>query len=568
VSCYTIESEDKKMEKNADNRVDGGTLSNYTAVVSRQLDLVWSLDFDKKILSGSAAHTVEILAEGGASEVSFDTSAINVQECMVDGEPAAFNLGEQVGVLGQRLSVPLPSAKTAKGCKSVVQIKYVADESASAIQWLDATATKGGVHPYVFTQSQAIHARSLFPCQDCPGVKAPYTAVVTCPSWCTVVMSALADGEAQATPDGKRIFNFTQPVPCSSYLVALAAGDLAKRDLSNRCAVWAEPSVVDAVAFEFSQTEDFLQAAEELTCPYAWGRYDVLCLPPAFPYGGMENPCLTFATPTLIAGDKSLADVVAHEIAHSWTGNLVTCATWEHFWLNEGWTVWLERKIMARIKGGARGGCLDGPAEGLDSLKLSAQMGWKHLSDDVTLLGEDSHFTRLVWPLGQCDPDDAFSGVPYDKGFNLLWYLETLIGSTHFETFAKAYVAKFRDTPLTSEDFRKFFLSFCAEADLSATVASVDWDTWFYTPGLPRPTSTWPDFSNSLSSVAQVLASQWLQASQGPKPLSAASVSTAAGVSESQQNMYFSWSTAQKNIFLEQLLVCKACPSCVCYLHA
>ena len=156
--------------------------------------------------------------------------------------------------------------------------------------------------------------------------------------------------------DGENVkFQFRQPVPVSSYLIALAAGRMTSQKLSPRVSVWAEPEVTEAAAFEFSQTEEFLQAAESLTCPYVWGRYDVLCLPPSFPYGGMENPCLTFATPTLLAGDKSLADVIAHEIAHSWTGNLVTNHTWEHFWLNEGWTVWLERKIMAKVKG--RYGC-------------------------------------------------------------------------------------------------------------------------------------------------------------------------------------------------------------------
>ena len=215
--------------------------------------------------------------------------------------------------------------------------------------------------------------------------------------------------------------------------------------------------MVEQAAFEFAETESFLKVAEELTIPYVWGRYDVLCLPLSFPYGGMENPCITFATPTLLAGDRSLADVIAHEIAHSWTGNLVTNvsplvtvssrirhsffvlpsaspitnhnqATWEHFWLNEGWTVWLERKIMARYKGN------------IDYLKISAQIGWKHLEDDIAHFGSDNGFTNLVWPLSGEDPDDAFSGVPYEKGFNLLMLLEGKVGTTEFEAFAKSYI--------------------------------------------------------------------------------------------------------------------------------
>lgn len=183
------------------------------------------------------------------------------------------------------------------------------------------------------------------PCQDSPGIKIPYSATVRAPTWCVVLMSALQDQTRTSEPG---VFHWNQPNPTPAYLVALAAGDLQSRELSPRVKVWAEPSVVESAAYEFADTEAFLTTAESLTCPYAWSRYDILCLPPSFPYGGMENPCLTFATPTLLAGDRSLADVIAHEIAHSWTGNLITNCTWEHFWLNEGWTVWLERKIMAR----------------------------------------------------------------------------------------------------------------------------------------------------------------------------------------------------------------------------
>jgi leukotriene-A4 hydrolase len=245
-------------------------------------------------------------------------------------------------------------------------------------------------------------------------VKTTYTATVTAPNWCTVLMSALenftpssplkpAKGGEEEKGE-KNTFFWTQPVPTPAYLIALAAGELASKDISNRVRIWSEPSVVEAAWFEFSQTEDFLVAAEKITgCPYEWTRYDVLCLPPSFPYGGMENPCLTFATPTLLAGDKSLADVIAHEIAHSWTGNLVTNHTWNHFWLNEGWTVWLERKIISKVNNNA------------DFGKLSAQIGWKHLVDDVLRMGQNDPFTSLVWPLNGQDPDDAFSSVPYEK---------------------------------------------------------------------------------------------------------------------------------------------------------
>ena len=272
-----------------------------------------------------------------------------------------------------------------------------------------------------------------------------------------------------------------------------------------------------------------MKTAESLTCPYQWGRYDVLCLPPSFPYGGMENPCLTFATPTLLAGDKSLANVIAHEIAHSWTGNLVTNHTWEHFWLNEGWTVWLERKIMSKYKGNS------------DTLKLSAQIGWKGLENDITLFGADNGFTNLVWPLSGEDPDDAFSRVPYEKGFNLLWRLEGIVGTENFENFAKSYIAKFKFQTVTSEGFKNHFMSFFSSGDKAADVASIDWDEVFYSPGLPKQI---PDFSNPLSVECLKFAESWLAIEKG----SGGSDVVVNGISISH------WSTEQTNIFLERLL--------------
>lgn len=309
-------------------------------------------------------------------------------------------------------------------------------------------------------------------------------------------------------------------------LVALAAGRLESRDISPRVRVWAEPEVVEAAAYEFDETEEFLATAESLTCPYAWTRYDVLCLPPSFPYGGMENPCLTFATPTLLAGDRSLADVIAHEIAHSWTGNLVTNATWEHFWLNEGWTVWLERKITARVKGGE------------EHRLLSSEIGVKALEDSINVLGgEEGKFTALVWPLSGEDPDDAFSSVPYEKGYNLLYTLETVVGTPAFEGFAKAYISKFQFSTVTSADFKSYFCTYFSE---NADVKNLDWDTLYHAKGMPKQTH---DFSNSLSKGSKDLASRWVAA--------AASNSAPLGASKADLQ---SWSSQQTCVFLETLL--------------
>jgi len=242
----------------------------------------------------------------------------------------------------------------------------------------------------------------------------------------------------------------------------------------------------------------------------------------------MENPCLTFATPTLLAGDKSLADVIAHEISHSWTGNLVTNATWEHFWLNEGWTVWLERKITSRFKGGD------------DHRLLSAEMGWKHLKDDVALLScncENGDFTKLVWPLGDQDPDDAFSGVPYEKGFCTLNHLENLIGTPKFEAFAKEYVVAFKFKSLTTGDFKDFFEAYC-KRELGDAAPVIDWEALFFTSGLPSPA---PDFSNALSASARALAATWIGFANA-KVVGSCDVDIAP------------WSSQMKCVFLEAML--------------
>ena len=345
--------------------------------------------------------------------------------------------------MGQCLEIYLPVIEgeeeegSSKSNNCTFQIQYETTERCSAAQWLPPAQTAGKVHPYFFSQCQAIHARSLLPCQDCPGVKMTYHAAVTVPSWATCLMSALSGKVESNDGTESSTFHFEQSIPVPAYLIAIVVGELKGIDVSHRCKIWSEPSVVDAAAFEFSQTEDFLQVAESITLPYQWGRYDVLCLPPSFPYGGMENPCLTFVTPTLLAGDKSLADVVAHEIAHSWTGNLVTNETWEHFWLNEGWTTWLERKIMAKISGDDR------------VIDFDAIGGWEDLKQSVDIMPEN--YTKLVPKLGDEDPDEAYSSVPYEKGFILLLTLEKRVGNEKFADFVKAYLNNFKFVTVTSE---------------------------------------------------------------------------------------------------------------------
>ena len=439
--------------------------------------------------------------------------------------------------------IPLASATEADKCK--VSITYTTSSDpvqCTAAQWLPPSQTAGKVHPYLFTQCQAIHARSLVPCQDLPGAKFTYDAAVTVPAWATAVMSALPGeeekvhrGKKSKNGGGSKVFHFRQPVPIPSYLLALAVGELAGHDVSPRCRIYTEPSVLEAAAFEFSQTEDFLKAAEDLTgVEYPWTRYDLLVLPPSFPYGGMENPCLTFVTPTLLAGDRSLADVVAHEISHSWTGNLITNKTWGHFWLNEGWTTWLQRKIMSHERV-----CSDSKT-GSGIYGLDALGGWKHLQDDVALHKPEE--TIMVLKLGDGDPDDAYSSVPYEKGFNLLHCLESLVGEDAFLDFTKAYIATFKYKTIASEEFRAFFDDHFKGTAEESKASSFDWDEWLYKPGMP-PASYNPNFDRTLAEDAETLASGWLDFDSGK-------VADAPGAGED----IASWSTGQRTWFLDVLL--------------
>jgi leukotriene-A4 hydrolase len=313
------------------------------------LDL--TVDFDRNVLAGSVVLT---LARGAAALTGeepavlvLDTRALDIAAVHDADTNAAlpWSLAPAHVAFGSALRISMPAAGAAAGAVAAaagaaagvvrVRVMYSTSPAASGVQWLTPAQTSGKAHPFLFTQSQAIHARSILPCQDAPGVKAPFSAAITVPAPLTALMSGLATGCTEVAGAHRR-FTFEQPIPVPAYLIAAVVGQLEQQPLSARCAVWAEAGSLAAAAHEFADTERFLAAAETLLMPYVWGRYDLVVLPPSFPYGGMENPCLTFVTPTLLAGDRSLVSVIAHEIAHSWTGNLVTNSTWEHFWLNEG----------------------------------------------------------------------------------------------------------------------------------------------------------------------------------------------------------------------------------------
>jgi hypothetical protein len=289
-------------------------------------------------------------------------------------------------------------------------------------------------------------------------------------------------------------FRFKQETAVPAYLIAIAAGLLREQPIGPRSSVWAEPCTLEAAAWEFAPAEQFISTGEEIAGPYVWGRYDVLVLPPSFPYGGMENPCLTFLTPSILAGDRSLVDVLAHEIAHSWTGNLVGCASWEHFWLNEGFTMFLERKIIARVRGE-------------EVRQLDAHLGLADLREAVAQFGSESNSTRLVPDLSETSPDDVFSTVPYEKGHTLLAILEEHLGGPSvFEPFLRSHISRFAGSAIDSNDLRRSLTEhFATNEDVSARLAAFPWGAWLYAPGMPPVV---PSYSLELAQAAIRLSQQ------------------------------------------------------------
>ncbi len=425
---------------------------------TERLDLDLTVDFAARCLHGTATLTFGS-QDGGP--VDLDTRGLKIAAVRpAAGQPVDFSIGPEDPILGRCLRVELPP-----GAGSIT-VEYRTAPDASGLQWLEPAQTAGGRHPFVFSQCQAIHARSVAPLQDSPVARLRYGAALTVPSALAAVMSAGSTG-ASDDAGGQRTFRFEMPQPIPPYLLALAVGNITSRDLSPRSRVWAEHEVVDAAAWEFAAVESMITTAEHLFGPYDWERYDLLVLPPSFPYGGMENPRMTFVTPSLLAGDRSLVDVVAHELAHSWTGNLVTNANAEHFWLNEGWTVWAERRILEAL-------------HGTEAAALSWVLGAASLRQSLDRLGADSPLTRLRTHLEQVDPDEVFSSVPYEKGARLLALLEATVGRARFDLFVHAYMQRFRFTSITTEQWLEL-----VAAELPGALEQINAREWIEGTGLP-----------------------------------------------------------------------------------
>ena len=386
-------------------------------------------------------------------------------------------------MLGQALRVALPPGTTA------VRIHYRTAPTAAALQWL-APAQTTGPQPFLFTQSQAILARTWLPCQDSPGIRFTYEATVRVPAHLLALMSA--ENPQQLSPTGEYHFRMAQPIP--AYLMALAVGDLSFAPLSNRTGIYAEPATLPMATYEFADLEQMVAAAEQLYSPYRWERYDLLVLPPSFPFGGMENPRLTFVTPTILAGDRSLTSLVAHELAHSWSGNLVTNATWDDFWLNEGFTVYFERRIMEHLYG----------RDYADMLQVLGSTALHHTIEEIGVASSDTH---LHLRLTGRDPDEGLTEIAYEKGCALLLTLESLIGRPRLDTFIKEYFAHFSFQAMDTATFLHYLRAELLDLE-PGLEARLNLAAWVHGPGLPTnaPVAASRRFNDVNQALAQLAA--------------------------------------------------------------
>ncbi len=453
-----------------DSTRDYHSYANTHQFVLQHIALDLTTDFAAHRVTGEAELRLKRIDDSARSLV-LDTRDLEIREVALQTPNAtqtlSYSVGKRDDILGAPLTITLPARL--EGDELNVRIRYVTSPDASGLQWLAPEQTAGRKQPFLYSQSQPVHARSWMPVQDTPSVRITYSARVRTPQQLLAVMSA--ENTPNTPKDGDYTFNMPQPVP--PYLIALAVGDLEFRSVGPRSGVYAEPSVLDAAAREFADVDSMLTTCERLFGPYRWGRYDLLILPPSFMWGGMENPRVSFITPTVIAGDKSLTGLIAHELAHSWSGNLVTNATWGDAWLNEGFTTYLEHRIVEVVYGEKR--------RAMDDV-----LGRQSLQRDIEELNakQDQALTKLSMDLRGRDPAEAFTDVSYEKGRLFIAFLESRVGRAKLDSFLRGYFEHFAFQSVSTSQFRDYLAEHLLRAEpTKLTLQEVD--AWLYGEGLP-----------------------------------------------------------------------------------
>ncbi|MFQ5718648.1 MAG: M1 family metallopeptidase [Acidobacteriota bacterium] len=454
-----------------DQRADIHSYAQPAVARVRHMAIDWTIDFDRRVLDGRVTLTVE-KARPGPVSLLLDTRDLDIVSVKAGpDETSALSevdwlLGKRDPHLGSPLQIQMPAGD------DLVEVAYRTRPSATGLQWLTPRQTYGGRHPFLYSQAQAIHARSFLPCQDSPSIRVTFAATLHVPRPLTAVMAAARVTDTGRAAGENTVTSWQMQNPIPTYLIAFAAGDLGFAEIGPRTGVWAEPGLLDRAAGEFADMERMLEAGESIYGPYRWGRYEVLVLPPSFPFGGMENPTLTFATPTVLAGDRSLVSLVAHELAHSWSGNLVTNATWSDFWLNEGFTTYFERRIMEAVYGRERA-------------EMEWMLGRRALDDELERFADAPGDQVLDIDLTGRDPDDGMTDIPYEKGSLLLRLLEQAYGRPRFDAFLRSWFDGHAFTSVKTDVFEAFLKKNLLAAPLVAGGRRPDIETWIHRPGLP-----------------------------------------------------------------------------------
>ncbi|WP_431137409.1 leukotriene A4 hydrolase C-terminal domain-containing protein [Psychroserpens mesophilus] len=452
---FGCKAEPKEEEKTMTYAEELHSYAKPNTSVINHLDLDITVDFDSEIISGKATYSIK---NNNADNIILDTKFLEINKVEADGKQTTFELGEFDEQLGQALIIDI------KNTTKTITVYYNTTDKTEALQWLSPQQTADKTHPFLFTQGQAILTRTWIPIQDSPQIRITYDATVKVPKELMAVMSA--ENPKTKSPDG--VYSFTMKQPISPYLMALAVGDIEYKAVSERTGVYAEKSMIEKAHNEFSDMEKMVVAAENLYGDYDWDQFDVIVLPPSFPFGGMENPRLTFATPTVIAGDKSLTSLIAHELAHSWSGNLVTNATWNDFWLNEGFTVYFEIRIMEALYG-------------KDRANMIALIGRQDLDDEIESFKEEPNRTKLKLDLADKNPDDGMNSIAYDKGYLFLRTLEETVGREKFDAFLKNYFKTHAFSTITTEKFVDYLNTNLLEPNN----VTFNTEEWIYQPGIP-----------------------------------------------------------------------------------
>ena len=468
--------------------LDNHTLSNYETIKMTNLTGIFDIDFNEKIVKGSLNYTFH--SDDKGSNITLDSRSLKIGSVYNINQSKAleFSYGEKDEKLGTPIII---KCEYEKDEDIYLKIDYNTTKEGNAANFLDKEQTYDKEFPYFFTVSEMTIGRDLLPSQDTPAVKFPFYLGIKVMNPLRGMISGLYQDKDENSDDTTTYYYY-QKIPVPNYLIALAAGNIKETNLTENISIYSEPGYIEKATKEFEDTSKFLQYAIDYMGEYEWGKYNVLVLPFSFPYSGMENPCLTFSSPCLINGDKSLVDLIAHELIHSWSGNLVTNENWRDFWLNEGITKFLQRKVIARWQTD-------------DYAKMDYMLGLSYIKKYLGVFGKDSTYTSLRPNLTGVLPDDFFSNIPYEKGSNFIYYLENIIGNETMQLFFQSYFKHFAYQSLNVFQFQEYFIDFCKNNSVdNDTLNSIKWDEWIFQPGdCPVPNNFSNKYNDELQNVME-----------------------------------------------------------------